>query len=105
MPTTASQRARILSRDLHACQCRGQYGCDHHDAGTRCLAGLSFFLFRVPYVSLEVDHIIAEADGGSDDDSNLQTLCNQCHEAKTSQGTSRRHTAALLRNIFSARGR
>ena len=98
MPTTASQRERILARDGNACQCRGQYGCDHHDEGTQCLAGLSFFLFRVPYVSLEVDHIIAEADGGSDHDSNLQTLCTQCHESKTVQENSMRF---LLNSLFS----
>lgn len=30
-----------------------------------------------------VDHIIPKADGGTDDESNLQPLCNPCHDAKT----------------------
>lgn len=33
--------------------------------------------------SVEVDHIIARAHGGSDDRSNLQGLCGPCHAAKT----------------------
>lgn len=32
---------------------------------------------------LEVDHIINKAQGGSDDLSNLQTLCKPCHKIKT----------------------
>jgi len=30
-----------------------------------------------------VDHIAAKARGGSDDHSNLQTICIDCHKAKT----------------------
>lgn len=30
-----------------------------------------------------VDHIKAKAHGGTDDLSNLQSLCNKCHNAKT----------------------
>ncbi|WP_442965063.1 HNH endonuclease [Pseudomonas sp. JS3066] len=30
-----------------------------------------------------VDHVIRKADGGTDDDANLQSLCVPCHEAKT----------------------
>lgn len=32
---------------------------------------------------LEVDHIVPKSNGGSDDLSNLQTLCRSCHIAKT----------------------
>ncbi|AKI27425.1 hypothetical protein [Moraxella phage Mcat9] len=32
---------------------------------------------------LEADHIINRAQGGSDDLSNLQTLCKPCHKIKT----------------------
>lgn len=32
---------------------------------------------------LEVDHITPRSQGGSDDDSNLQSLCKPCHSAKT----------------------
>lgn len=31
----------------------------------------------------EVDHIIALANGGKDNESNLQSLCAECHKAKT----------------------
>lgn len=31
----------------------------------------------------EVDHIVRLADGGKDDDSNYQSLCYDCHKAKT----------------------
>lgn len=32
-----------------------------------------------------VDHIVAKAQGGSDEWSNLQTLCARCHSRKTNQ--------------------
>lgn len=32
-----------------------------------------------------VDHIIAKAHGGSDELSNLQSLCDACHKAKTAR--------------------
>lgn len=36
------------------------------------------------YVSAtDVDHITSKAKGGSDDPSNLQSLCKPCHQAKT----------------------
>ena len=31
----------------------------------------------------DVDHIVPRADGGSDEDSNLQVLCLHCHRVKT----------------------
>jgi 5-methylcytosine-specific restriction protein A len=33
--------------------------------------------------SVTADHIIPKARGGTDDESNLQGLCAQCHTAKT----------------------
>ena len=33
--------------------------------------------------AVDVHHIIAVSKGGSDDDSNLQSLCAECHEDKT----------------------
>jgi len=33
----------------------------------------------------EVDHVLPKADGGLDDESNLQSLCKQCHSAKTAR--------------------
>lgn len=32
---------------------------------------------------LHTDHIIRREDGGTDEPSNLQTLCQRCHSAKT----------------------
>jgi 5-methylcytosine-specific restriction enzyme A len=33
----------------------------------------------------EVDHIVPRAQGGTDDDNNLQSLCKSCHSAKTAR--------------------
>ncbi|WP_407280595.1 HNH endonuclease signature motif containing protein [Aromatoleum evansii] len=38
----------------------------------------------------EVDHVVALADGGADDDSNLQSLCGDCHKVKTARENSAR---------------
>lgn len=54
------KRDAILLRDKYSCQQCGHIGTD-----------------------LEVDHIVNIAQGGTDDDSNLQSLCVPCHKAKT----------------------
>ena len=56
-------RTRILARDLHLCQV--------------CLAN-----GRTASAS-DVDHITPKANGGADDEGNLQSLCRDCHAAKT----------------------
>ncbi|OOH89527.1 HNH endonuclease [Pasteurellaceae bacterium 15-036681] len=58
-------RAFVLERDRYLCQ--------------NCLrSGL--------YVSATtVDHIVAKAHGGTDSLSNLQSLCEACHKAKTAR--------------------
>jgi 5-methylcytosine-specific restriction protein A len=53
-------RDRVLLRDQYTCQCCGYV--DH---------------------KLEVDHIVNKARGGTDDESNLQALCSDCHKTKT----------------------
>ena len=53
-------RDKIFLRDKHTCQVCGRVGGD-----------------------LELDHIINAAKGGTDDDSNLQTICKPCHIPKT----------------------
>ena len=57
------QRERILTRDNGLC-------CMCSKAGRVSLA-------------TDVDHIVNKAQGGSDDDANLQSLCRPCHKAKT----------------------
>lgn len=58
----AEKRRRILVRDACVCQACGSIasGPEAH-----------------------VDHIVPLADGGADDDGNLQTLCRPCHSKKT----------------------
>lgn len=56
-------RERILKRDGYLC-------LEHKKRGV-----------YVP--GNEVDHIIPKEHGGTDDDSNLQTLCKECHKEKT----------------------
>ncbi|MCX2816489.1 MULTISPECIES: HNH endonuclease [Pseudomonas] len=59
-------RDRILLRDQYTCRACGLVTKD-----------------------LEVDHIINVAEGGSDDDSNLQALCVPCHQEKTAAEAAR----------------
>ena len=62
-------RLRILARDCHLCQpCK---------AAHRLTAG------RI------VDHKTPKAEGGTDDPSNLQTICQACHTAKTAAESAR----------------
>jgi 5-methylcytosine-specific restriction endonuclease McrA len=54
-------RKYVFERDRHQCQSCGQTEKE---------------------MVLEVDHIIALAQGGENDISNLQTLCRQCNQKK-----------------------
>jgi len=58
-------RAKVLDRDSHLCQ--------------HCLSE------GVYKQGNQVDHIKPKAEGGSDDMTNLQTLCYHHHKVKTSQ--------------------
>lgn len=60
------KRATILVRDQYTCQSCGTVTLD-----------------------LEVDHIINIAQGGNDDDTNLQALCVPCHKLKTAEESAR----------------
>lgn len=53
-------KAKIHLRDKYTCQCCG-----------------------VVTMELELDHIINVAQGGTDDESNLQSLCPECHKVKS----------------------
>ena len=37
----------------------------------------------------QVDHIKPKAQGGSDDENNLQSICGDCHDEKTAQDNNR----------------
>jgi 5-methylcytosine-specific restriction enzyme A len=63
-------RERVMSRDCGLCQECNRQG-------------------RITLGS-EVDHIIPLNKHGTDDDSNLQLLCHECHVAKTNADMNRR---------------
>ena len=56
-------RAHILQRDKRLCR--------------------SCIRLGIIRTATDVDHIIRKADGGNDDESNLQSLCRSCHKDKT----------------------
>lgn len=61
--TTQTQRWRILRRDSWTCQLCGKSAAEHNAA-------------------LEVDHMQPASKGGTNDDSNLWTLCAACNGGK-----------------------
>lgn len=63
------KREAVLKRDKYLCQ-----PCERKGALT---------------VATQVDHIVPQFEGGTDDDQNLQAICDACHEAKT-QAEARR---------------
>lgn len=65
---TATRR-RILNRDAHTCT-----NCGHYDPTS---------------ATLEIDHINNQRGPNYGQDNNLQTLCRQCHRAKTQTETKR----------------
>ena len=66
------KREAVMKRDQYLCQLCKQKG-------------------RVTEAT-EMDHIVNVAEGGTDDESNLQSLCTPCHDAK-SQEEARRGAA------------
>jgi len=81
--TTAwkTTRTRIIERDSHQCTATRQD------------------LARCPETTnLEVDHIIRPELGGTDDDSNLTTLCHWHHNRKTqAEAAASRTTRSIMR--------
>lgn len=37
----------------------------------------------------QVDHVVPKAEGGTDDEGNLQAICPACHRAKTGREAGR----------------
>jgi len=70
-------RERILRRDSYCCQQCGQ------DNG-----------------SLHIDHIVPRRLGGSDHESNLQTLCQKCNLSKGGRFFSIDKTPPTLHGMF-----
>lgn len=68
-------RATIVARDCGLCQ-----QCQRN--------GVVNPVGDKPY-SAYVDHITPKAEGGTDAESNLETLCRACHTAKTDQEKNR----------------
>ena len=68
-------RKRILARDKYLCQQCKRNG--RITAGNQC------------------DHIKPKAQGGTDDEQNLETLCRPCHEAKTISEQGKRSRARV----------
>jgi 5-methylcytosine-specific restriction endonuclease McrA len=64
---TAKVRWQVLARDAFTCQYCGR---------------------RPPEVSLEVDHRISVADGGTDDLDNLFSACTECNRGKGAQSVT-----------------
>ena len=56
-------RDQVLARDHYTCQ--------------RC--------GRISDTDMECDHIVPTSKGGTDEPSNLQALCRDCHKAKTTR--------------------
>lgn len=63
-------RANILKRDRHLC--------------IPCLMG------GRPTPATQVDHIKPKAKGGTDDPTNLQAICDDCHNLKTAVDEGRK---------------
>jgi 5-methylcytosine-specific restriction protein A len=63
------KREAVLKRDGYLCQ-----PCNRDNRIT---------------LATEVDHVIPQAEGGSDDETNLQAICDTCHKAKTAEESKR----------------
>lgn len=71
------QRLRILARDRHLCQTCKTKG-------------------RITPAT-QVDHVKPKASGGTDDDANLSSICDDCHDAKSAQEAAEAQGRTLSR--------
>lgn len=74
-PIDAEQRDRILDRDGHKC-----LGCGSVDG-------------------LSIDHKVPRAEGGSSEDSNLQTLCRKCNSSKGTSAAPRQGSLLVAKGV------
>jgi hypothetical protein len=81
-PIGAKKRQEILQRDNYACRVCGRNPITH------------------PGLPLEVDHIVPFSEGGTDDVSNLQTLCLLCNRGKGSTEALNKALDSDLRNLL-----
>ncbi|ARR52145.1 hypothetical protein HY78_01055 [Rhizorhabdus wittichii DC-6] len=72
-------RKRILERDKHLCQ--------------PCLTR------GIVRSAPEVDHVTPKAEGGTNDDNNLQAICRDCHRQKTAEESARAQGRRAPRRI------
>lgn len=78
-------RTRIMKRDNHLCQ--------------PCLTK------GRPTPATEVDHVKPKAQGGTEDDDNLQAICHACHVEKTEAEAARAQGRTVRpRPRFDAKG-
>src|SRR2546425_5222400 len=76
-PEWRTLRLMVIRRDRYRCRTCGQSGrFPHRQRGMP-------FVPSGPSVGLHVDHIVPLSKGGTNDVTNLQTLCKRCHELKT----------------------
>jgi 5-methylcytosine-specific restriction endonuclease McrA len=68
-------RARIMRRDKRLCQT-----CRRAGRAT---------------VATEVNHVKPKAQGGTDDEANLEAICSPCHKAETARQKGHRTTQAI----------
>jgi len=66
---------------------RGRAGCEQRDRIRTRDCGLCRECYRKGALTLgtQVDHVIAIDNGGSNDDDNLELLCDSCHRMKTAK--------------------
>ena len=76
-----TKRRRILPTEKHALSLRFEHRC----AACRSLLPAGW----------HADHVVALADGGSDDARNMQPLCPHCHTLKTALENSARPRARV----------
>jgi 5-methylcytosine-specific restriction endonuclease McrA len=72
-----SVRRRVFRRDDYLC-----IGCGLIGWERRCERGGFSFPTSEPGIFLSIDHIQPRDEGGSNDESNLRTLCTRCNARK-----------------------